>query len=80
MKYVELSLLVPSAARVFGDFTEEAFLVSSVEPAMEIFCDINVTSISEFVGSLAETSPVDVVVIVFGPGLVLLQEEFDVVL
>ena len=80
LKHVKLDLLVPSAARAFGEFHEETFLASSVEPTIEIFCGICVLSISEFVTSLAKASPVDVVVIVFGSGPVLPQEEFGVVL
>ena len=63
---------MPSAARVFGYFVKEAFLASSVEPNIEIFCAIYVFSISESVMSLAEASPVYVVVIVFRLGLILL--------
>ena len=54
--------------------------MSSVDPAIEIFCGINVFSISEFVAGLAEASSVDSVVVVFRFVLVLLKEEFDVIL
>ena len=80
LKHVKLGLLVPSIARAFSDFVGKIFLTSSVEPTIEIFFDICVLSISEFVMSFVEALPVDGVVIVFGLGLVLLQEEFDVVL
>ena len=55
-----------STARAFRDFAKKAFLVSSVEPAIEIFHNFMFFLIGEFVARLVEASPVDVVVIVFG--------------
>ena len=56
------------------------FLASSVEPAIEIFCDIYFLGISELVVGLAGASPVDAVVVVFGFGLIFLQEDFNMIL
>ena len=47
-------------------------MVSSVESAIKIFCEIYVLGISELVAGLVEALPVDVVLAVFGFGLVLL--------
>ena len=57
-----------------------SFLMSSVEPSVQVCYEGNVFGVGEFVASLAEPFPLHVVVIVFKLILVLVNEKNDVIL
>ena len=75
LEHVELSLFVSTTTRAFRDFTKVSFLLSSVEPTVEIFCYAYIFRVGEFVVSLVKASPVGVVVIIFILAFVLVKEE-----
>ena len=80
VEHVELDLFVSSAAGAFRYLAKESFLASSVEPAIETFCEVGVLNIRELVLGLAKSFPVDAVVVILRFVLVLLQQKDDMIL